>query len=303
MDINDVEMQIAEKQEAVSAFEDEAGGVRIDLKKKEKLLAETMLRSKDKSRKPAALQIQKKAVLESRVELEGIESVLETLAREIADLEVEKSAAELYQGQGQRFQEAIKSCEEGSKKLGGLSQILQSALNDFSSGVNVLIESTATARGGYIAILQNLPEKFSLRDFQKGVLSEAGEDEATDRETLVTDLNERLLALSQIPDPSDEGVISTFLESARKLGQWRLFMLKTDINAKHSFTYRKDRKNKIVHRAMQPSQFNRFILANPEKFAAADVRKAKAAIEKEGAAFQTQEGPIFAKAGKYGERN
>ena len=283
MDINQIETTIMERQEAVIAFKDEAGGVGMELKKRKKILAEMLLKNRDKTRKPASLTTQKRSVAEAGAELEGIESVIETLESEIADLEIEKGVVELHQSQGKRFQAALQSCQEKSKKLSELSKLLHGALTDFSSGVSTIIETTATTRQSFRQILKDLPGNFSLQGFMSGTLEKV-EDiavEAKDREKAIEVLMEEFRTLSQIPSPSDEINLAAFNKSVSELQQWQTYMLKINLDTRAAFRYSKPRPDRASRRPLQASERHRYILAHQGRFDQTAIEEAKRGLAAE----------------------
>jgi len=286
MNISDVEMRIAEAEEGITAVKDELAGVEMALKKQKKQLAQTLYANRDKAKKPASLNTQKRSVGATTAEVEGLQAVIETLENDLESLEIEKTVVELHQGQGKRFLESLKVCERESEKLGELSQVLQSALRDFSSGVSTLIESTATARQGYAQILQSLPTTFSLQAFLQGKLERAEDldGETEDRAMLVESVNSQLLDLSRIPDPAEEGDISAFVESTQKLSKWKKFIVTSDVFERSAFTFRTPRpltQTREPKSPMQPAERYRYILANQSRFDDLAIAEAKRGIAAE----------------------
>jgi len=279
MDIDKIETEIMERQEGVSALSDDLAGIEMDLKKKKKILAEALLKNKSKERKPSSLTVQKRSVADLGVEAEGLQSAIEILENEVKSLELEKGVAQLYQTQGRRFLKAVESCEKAHKQASDLSKVLQDALGEFSALVDTLISATSTARQGYAQILRDLPVTFSLRDFEAGKIQEAGDTEIEDREKAAGDLNKKLLELSQISAPSDETQIAAFVESARKLSQWKTFVAGSDINIRHDFRYREVRPDRPLGRPLQPGdEKNRYIIQHPEQYPPREVARAREEI-------------------------
>jgi len=301
MNINDVEMKIVESEEGLAALVDEASGIKMDLRKKKEALASAILKHKNKERRPASLKVQREAVSSASAELESLEGAIEILENEKLDLELKKMVVELHQSQGIKFQEALKACKQQSEKLSELSSTLQSALTDFSSGVNALIEVVAETRGSYREIVKNLPGEFCLRSFEAGKLEKVEdlESEVKDRAKAAGDINSKIQKLSEIAPPASEEDIPAFAEAVQKLSQWQMYIIKSDLSARHAFRFSKVRKMKPIHQQMQPKQFNRYVLANPENFNPMRVRQAKeelGQLEPQG----TQE-RVYANVGKHRE--
>ena len=301
MDINDVVERIEKKQETIAAFEAELVTVKEDVEKKKKLLAETLLRNKNKKRKAPALQLQKKSVSEGTAEIQGLESVLETLKGELSDLEIKKKATELHASQGEQFQKSIEAYGEASKLASNLSKTLQDDLGNFVEAIDSMISSTEQARGNFVSILRGLPEKFSLKAFQKGVL-EAAEDrgkETADRQSEIENINAQILDLSEVPDPASETSIASFTESAKKLSQWKNFVLKGDVFENHSYVFRSPKPLVQVREPRVPMQgleWAKHIIRNRDRCDRKDVLEAERLIRDATAkAKSARETPRMAK--------
>ncbi|MGB2855125.1 MAG: hypothetical protein WBC61_00550 [Dehalococcoidia bacterium] len=236
MNLSETEKRITEKQKQIETIQAQLTEKQAELESKKKTYSEGLIKGSDRSRQLPSLDLQKRAVIECGAESEALKGASDILQGELVELEKQKDFAELSASQGERYRNAMATCESTSIELKKLLSNLETDLRAFNGHVNKLISAGQSATSSF-SIIRDLPPNISLERFLKGEVVEL--DDPDDREAAINHLKAELLALSEFAEAAEkiQELLQPFGFSVQDLVGWRHFVAKLcERTWRHTFT-------------------------------------------------------------------